>query len=146
MFKKLLSLFVISSLSCSIACANVKKIAVVDVQKLVNSSAQVKALRKERDAKRNEIAQLIKKANEDVKKQTDPAKKKALADKYNKELSTKQETNAKAYKTKLDAVDKSITTTIIQQAKAMGYDIVLTKGVVLYGGDDITDAISKVVK
>ena len=66
--------------------------------------------------------------------------------KINKELIAKKEANAKAYKTKLQAVDKSISDTINAQAKAMGYDMVLTKGVVLYGGDDITEAVSKVVK
>ena len=74
------------------------------------------------------------------------AKKKALAKKYDNELKTKRETIAKAYKAKLEAADKNITNTIIQQAKAQGYDLVLTKGVVLYGGDDITESILKVIK
>ena len=62
------------------------------------------------------------------------------------QLKAKQEANAKAYNTKLEAIDKSIKATIAQQAKIMGYDLVLTKGVVLYGGDDITETILKVVK
>ena len=59
---------------------------------------------------------------------------------------TQKEANEKAYVAKLSAIDKSINNAIIQQAKAMGYDLVLVKGAVLYGGDDITEAISKVVK
>jgi Skp family chaperone for outer membrane proteins len=146
MLKRLVLFLSILFLVSPIAQANVKKIAVVDVQKVVNKSAQVQALKKEQEAKRKELSNFIKKAGEDINKETDSAKKKALMDKYDKQLKTKQETNLKAYKTKLEAIDKNINTTIIQHAKTMGYDMVLTKGVVLYGGDDITEAILKVVK
>ena len=148
MFEKLLSLALVGIITgmATAAFADVKKIAVVDVQAVVNKSAQVQALRKEREAKSQELAKFINNAGADIKKQTDPKKKEELAKKYEKELIAKKEANAKAYKTKLQAVDKSISDTINAQAKAMGYDMVLTKGVVLYGGDDITEAVSKVVK
>ena len=148
MFKKLLSLALVGIITgmAATALADVQKIAVVDVQAVVSKSAQVKALRKEREAKSQELVKFINNAGSDIKKQTDPKKKEELAKKYEKELNAKKEANAKAYKTKLQAIDKSISDTITSQAKAMGYDMVLTKGVVLYGGDDITEAVSKVVK
>lgn len=146
MIKRIFSFIIFASISCLAVCADVQKVAVVDIQKVVNKSAQVQALKKDREAKRQEAAKFVQKAGEDIKKQTDPAKKKALAEKYGKELKAKQDANTKAYKTKLEAIDKDINATIVQQAKTMGYDLVLTKGVVLYGGDDITDAVLKVVK
>ena len=146
MIKKIFLLILFSTLTFTAAFAQINKVAVVDVQKVVNKSAQVQALKKEQDNKRKELAQFIKKAGEDIKKQSDPAKKKALVQKYDKELKAKQEANSKTYKTKLETIDKNINATITQQAKAMGYDLVLIKGAVLYGGDDITEAISKVVK
>jgi Skp family chaperone for outer membrane proteins len=146
MFKKIFASAIFLFMCANLAQADVKKVAVVDIQKVVTKSAQVQALKKEQDTKKKELASFIKKAGEDIKKQTDPAKKKSLAASYDNQLKAKQDANAKAYKTKLETIDKNINTTIIQQAKAMGYDLVLTKGVVLYGGDDITEAILKVVK
>lgn len=146
MIRKILSILVVLTLSILTVQANISKVAVVDVQKVVAKSAQVKALKKEEEAKRKALADFIKQAGENIKKEQNIEKKKTLANKYEKELQAKREANAKTYSTKLEAIDKSINASIIQQAKAMGYDMVLTKGVVLYGGDDITEAILKVVK
>lgn len=124
----------------------VDKVAIIDVQKVVNKSAKVQALKKEQEAKFKEVRAFVKKANEEVKAQTDEKKKQELAKKYEKELASKREANSKAYKTKLEAIDKEISATINNYAKTNGYDLVLVKGAVLYGGDDITEAVSKVVK
>ena len=113
---------------------------------MVNKSAQVQALKKEQEAKSKEIRNFIKKANDEIKAQTDEKKKQDLVKKYEKELSAKREANAKVYKTKLEAIDKTISATINNYAKTNGYDLVIVKGAVLYGGDDITEAVSKVVK
>ncbi len=146
MLKRIFTLSFILLIFSSVAQAAVNKVAIVDMQKVFNKSPQIQALRKEEGIKQKEFAQFIKKAGEDIKKQTDPAKKKALAEKYDKELRAKQEANAKSFKTRSESIDKNINATIAQQAKAMGYDLVLVKGVALYGGDDITDAILKVLK
>ncbi len=122
------------------------KVAVVDVSKVVASSAQVKALKKEQQAKATEIVKYVEKARKDVAAVTDEKKKKALEDKYSKELLTKRDKLEKEYTTKLTAIDKNISATIETQAKAKNYNLVLAKGVVLYGGDDITADIIKVVK
>lgn len=144
MIKKICSLALLLAF-CTPAFA-VDKVAIIDVQKVVNKSAQVQALKKEQEAKSKELKQFIKKANDEVKAQTDEKKKQELVKKYEKELAAKREANSKAYKTKLEAIDKTITATINNYAKTNGYDLVLVKGAVLYGGDDITEAVSKVVK
>ncbi len=122
------------------------KIAVVDVQKVVASSSQVKALKKEQQNKASEIIKYVEKARKDVAAVTDEKKKKSLEDKYNKELITKREKLEKEYASKLAAIDKSISDKIVVEAKNGGYDIVLAKGVVLYGGTDITNNVIKAVK
>lgn len=66
--------------------------------------------------------------------------------KYNEDLAKKKEANAKEYTAKLAAIDKNISSTIAEQAKIKGYTLVLSKSSVLYGGEDITSEISKIVK
>ena len=122
------------------------KVAVVDVQKVVTESAQVKALKEEQKKKGQELAKFIETAKNNITKETDEKKKKALEEKYNKEFQSKREAIAKNYETKLLAIDKNISTVIDNNAKANGYNLVLAKGVVLSGGTDITPEISKALK
>lgn len=142
-----LSAFVVGAAFSNFAMSDVpSKIAVVDVPQVVNSSSQVQALKKEQQAKTKEIVAFVEKARKDVAATTDVKKKQALEDKYNKELNAKKSAMDKNYATKLTAIDAAISKQIEAQAKAGGYDIVLAKGVVLYGGSDITDAVKKAVK
>ena len=122
------------------------KVAVVDVQKVVASSSQVKALKDEQKKKGQELAKFIETAKASLDKEKDAKKKKALEEKYNKEFQAKRDAIAKNYETKLLAIDKNISSVIDKNAQANGYNLVLAKGVVLSGGTDITDAISKEVK
>ncbi len=142
-----LAAFVIGMSVNNFAVSNVpSKIAVVDVQKVVASSAQVKALKADREAKIKDLANFVTTARANVAKETNADKKKTLEDKYNKELNSKRDAIQKDYAKKLAAIDKSISSVINQKAKAANYDIVLAKGVVLYGGTDITAEIAKSVK
>ena len=142
-----LSAFVIGMTVSNYAISNVpSKIAVVDVQKVVASSAQVKTLKADREAKIKDLANFVKTARENVAKEPNATKKKALEDKYNKELNQKRNAIQKDYSSKLAAIDKNISNVIAQKAKAANYDIVIAKGVVLYGGTDITSEITKSVK
>ncbi len=122
------------------------KVAVVDVNAVVSKSAQVQALKKEQQTKLQELQKWLNNARTDVAKQSTDENKQKLAKKYDAEFAKKQEAIKKNYATKLQAIDKSITATIAQEAKAQNYNLVLSKGSVLYGGDDITASIAKVVK
>lgn len=123
-----------------------QKIAVVDVQAVVAKSAQVQALKKEQQTKIQDLEQWLKVAKADVEQQKTTEGKEKLLKKYNADFAKKKEDIVKDYQTRLQAVDKSITETITATAKAKGYTVVIAKGVVLYGGDDITQDIQKVVK
>ena len=125
---------------------NAGKFAIIDVPQVVNSSAQFKALRKEQETKIDELQKFIAKARKDVAGTTDVKKKQSLEEKYNKELISKRDAISKTNEEKLMQIDKKISEEISKYAKAQGYDIVLVKGTVLYGGDDITEEIIKIVK
>lgn len=123
-----------------------QKIAVVDVSLVVANSAQVQALKKEQQTKIQDLEKWLKTAQADIEKQKSQEGKEKLVKKYNADFLKKKEAIAKDYQTRLQAIDKNITETISATAKAKGYSMVITKGVVVYGGDDITADVQKVVK
>ena len=144
--KKVLSLTLMALiLGSGIAMAE-QRIAVVDVQAVVSKSAQVQALKKEQQAKMQDLEKWLKTAQADVEKQKTQEGKEKLLKKYNAEFGKKKEAIAKDYTARLQAVDKSITDTIATQARLKGYNMVISKGVVVFGGDDITADVQKVVK
>ena len=128
------------------AMADTQKIAVVNVPAVVEASSQVQALRKEQQVKMKELQKWLEVVKSDVDKQKTKEGKETLIKKYDTEFAKKQEAIRADYTKKLQAIDKNISTVIAAEAKAQGFDIVLAKGVVLYGCVDITSAVSKKVK
>ena len=147
MKKLLVTAFFLSIIGVSSAMAADTKVGIVDVQALLAKSPQVQALKKENEAKGKELQKWLKNAQTEIAKQTTQEGKEKLIKKYDEELKKKQEANKKVYVEKLSKIDKSITSTIVNHAKTKGYDLVLSKqGAVIYGGIDITDDLTKVVK
>ena len=148
MKKRILPTFVLAAMTFGMVSAvqAEQRIAVVDVQAVVAKSAQVQALKKEQQAKMQDLEKWLKTVRADVEKQQTKEGKEKLVKKYDADFAKKKAEIAKNYQTKLQAIDKSITETIAAQAKAKGYTMVITKGVVVYGGEDITTDIQKVVK
>ncbi len=131
----------------NLAISNVpSKIAVADVNKIVSQSSQVMALKKEQQLKMEELQKWLVNARKDVEKQSTKEGKEKLVKKYDGEFQKKQQAIQKNYTVKLQSIDKEISAVIAKEAKAKGYDIVIAKNVVLYGGDDITQSIAKLVK
>ncbi len=122
------------------------KVAVVDLQKLVSNSAQVKQLKQEHSKKIHELNNIIVNARGEISNQTDPAKVLALEEKYTKEFNAKKEAIDKDYNSKLSAIEKNIKTEIEKKAQKDSYSYVFAKSVVLYGGKDITNELLNSVK
>lgn len=122
------------------------KVAVIDVQKLVLSSSQVKSLKTEQESKNQELIKFVKTARADVAKTKDNKKRKALEYKYNNQLRAMKKSMDDSYRKKLNEIDAVITKEIQKTAQDEGYNVVLAKGAVLYGGTDITQEIQKTIK
>ncbi len=128
-----------------VSFANDTNIAVVDLQKVVDNSTQVKALKKEHSTKIGELNQIISKAQAEIAKETDAKKIVEIQDKYTNQFNTKKAEIDKMYSGKLANIESKIKTEISNKAKADGYDFVFAKSVALYGGKDITADISNMV-
>ncbi len=122
------------------------KIAVVDVQKIVQNSSQVKQLKTDQEKKLSQMQTTIQKAQSEISKEKDPAKITALEEKYRNEINNQKLALDKEYNDKLTKIDSEIRAAVIEKAKSLNYSLVLPKSMVFYGGDDITDVIAKDIK
>ena len=118
------------------------KIAVVDLQKIVSSSSQVKQLKQEHAKKMEELNKIIINARGEISNETDENKILKIEEKYTQEFNTKKSLLEKDYNTRLNSIERNIAEEISKKAKKDGYDYVLAKSVVLYGGKDITDEMN----
>lgn len=117
-------------------------IAVVDLQKVVGNSSQVKQLKQEHERKLDELNKIIVNARGEIANETDSNKIIQIEEKYTKEFNQKKETLEKDYNQKLEAIERNIRDEISKKAKKDGYEYVFAKSVVLYGGKDITNEIN----
>ena len=116
-------------------------VAVVDLQKIVSNSSQVKQLKQEHSKKMEELNKIIINARGEIANETDEKKIIKIEEKYTNEFNTKKALLEKDYNTRLSAIEKNIKEEIANKAKKDDYEYVFAKSVVLYGGKDITDEI-----
>ena len=116
-------------------------IAVVDLQKFVSNSGQVKQLKQEHEKKMEELNKIVVNARGEISNTTDSAKILQLEEKYTNEFNTKKAALEKDYSARLNAIEKSIKDEIAKKAQQDHYDYVFAKSVMLYGGKDITNDI-----
>ena len=122
------------------------KVAVVNVDKLLSSSKALKSAEEQRVKSTNEMLKWYDTASADIQKQTTEDGKKNLIKKYEAQLTQKKKSIREAYDKKAVEIDKQLTSAINQKASNMGYNVVLKKDSVLFGGDDITAQILPLVK
>lgn len=116
-------------------------IAVVDLQKIVSESSQVKQLKQEHSKKIDELNRIIVNARGEIANETDTEKIIKLEEKYTNEFNTKKNSLEREYNTRLSSIESNIKDEIAKKAKKDGYEYVFAKSVLLYGGKDITNEI-----
>ena len=122
------------------------KVAVVDLNQITSSSQKVKALIKDKQAKIDEIVKFYESSRKDLESIKDADKIKAAEEKYKKAYVEKVEKYNKDYASKLKEANDSITKQINDYAAQNGYSLVLPKYITLYGGEDITNQLLKIIK
>ena len=133
----------------SIAVSNTNpefRVAVVDIQKIVASSSEIRALKLDQDKQVKNMQATIEKARAEIAKEKDPAKVSALEEKYRNEINRQKLALDTSYNNKLTAIDNKIKTAVVEKARSMNYNMVLPKKTVLFGGDDITEQVSTIIK
>ncbi len=117
-------------------------VAVVDLQKVVSNSSQVKQLNQEHAKKMEELNKIIVNARGEIANETDENKIIKIEEKYTNEFNTKKSLLEKDYNNRLSAIEKNIKDEITKKAQKENYDYVFAKSVLLYGGKDITSEIN----
>ena len=91
MKKSLIAFLLFLGMASNYAFAEENSIAVVDLQKLVSNSAQVKQLKQEHSKKMEELNKIIVNARGAIANETDSAKLVQLEEKYTREFNTKKQ-------------------------------------------------------
>lgn len=122
------------------------KIAVVDVNKVVGQSKRVQDLKTEQETKVRELNMWLAGIKVDVESIKSEEEKQTLVAEYNKQFAQRQNEIRDNYTQKLKDIENEITELISKAAQEKGYDMVLSKYIVLFGGDDITEEIMATVQ
>ncbi len=121
------------------------RVAIIDIQKIVANSSEIKALKSEQEKQVQNMQLTINKAREEIAKEKDPKKVAELEEKYRNEINQQKLALDTSYNNKLTAIDSKIKTAVVEKARSMNYNLVLPKNMTLFGGDDITEQVSTII-
>ncbi len=133
--------------ACAVVSANGApfKIATIDVVTIARGSNEVAALRAYENKERQALNTYMEKAKAEVLKEKDKTKQTALQKKHIQIYKSKQNKVQQQIVKKSNAIDKKIHESIQNYAKAQGYNLVFSKSALLYGGEDISSEIIKII-
>ena len=122
------------------------RVAVVDVSQLLSHSPEAQELKRIQDKETEEINTLISKAQNEILNTSDKNEMIAKEAAYRKQIEAKKSDMDKIYSSKLEELNKKIRSLISTEAQKEHYNLVLPVGMVISGGDDITETIVKTMK
>lgn len=122
------------------------KIAVVDVQALVNQTPSVLALRAEQQQNAAIIQNWVNGVNSQLNQIADQNTRNATAQQYQIELNKRQQALQNQYALKIQTIDAELSKLVSDVAAEKKLDYVFAKGMVVFGGTDITAEVAKRIK
>lgn len=145
MMKNLIAVFTICcSLLLSANAANAENIGVISIEAVYANYTKAQDIASDAKVQEAELQKFIAEAQKKIKKETSPVSRKNLEEKLSKEFQAKSKKANEVHRAKLQKVQTTLFNTIKQVATEKKLDIVVERGSVLYGGEDITkDVISK---
>ncbi|MBQ3102335.1 OmpH family outer membrane protein [bacterium] len=121
------------------------KIATIDVVAIARGSNEVMALRAYENKERQALNAYMQKAKTEVLKEKDKTKQTALQKKHIQTYKNKQNKLQEHVAKKSNAIDKKIYESIKSYADTKGYNLVFSKSALIYGGEDISAEIIKII-
>ena len=122
------------------------KVAVVDVPVILEKSPEIQSLKVSQDKKMEELNTLISKAQNEIVNETDRNKAIQMEATYRKEIEAKKRAMDEDYNNNIVKITSKIKSLISNEAKKTNYNLVLPTGMVISGGEDITEDIVKKLK
>ena len=122
------------------------KVAVIDVSQVLSKSSEVQTLKRSQEKDMEELNTLISKAQNELLNENDKTKLLQKEAVYRKEIETKKFKMEKEYNSKLAKINENIKSLISKEAKKSNYNLVLPTGMVISGGEDITENVVKQMK
>lgn len=122
------------------------KVAVIDVPAVMSKSTEMQELKRAQDKDLEELSILISKAQNELINEQNRTKFAQKESEYRKQIETKRKDIDKKYATKLVKINDNIKNLIAKEAKKANYNLVLPTGMVISGGDDITENVVKNMK
>lgn len=122
------------------------KVAVIDVPEVLSHSDEIQSLKRAQDKELEELNTLISKAQNELLNEKDRSKLLQKEAQYRKQIAAKKDSIDKEYGTKMAKINDNIRLVIANEAKKSNYNLVLPTGMVISGGDDITDTVIKKMK
>jgi len=122
------------------------KVAVVNITEVMEHSQEVKTLKASQEKQMKDLNDLITKAQTEIANEPDRNKAIQMESTYRKEIETKRNAMDEEYNSKIDKITANIKSLISKEAQKSDYNLVLPTGMVISGGDDITENIIKDIK
>lgn len=122
------------------------KVAVVDISKILEKSSDLQELKSSQEKQMQELNTIISQAQNEIANVSDTSQIPSMEAKYRKQIEDKKIAIDQEYNSKIVKITSKIKSMVSSEAKKDKYNLVLPTGMVISGGEDITQNVIKSMK